>query len=164
RTGVGGPSIGTETPRARQGATAGNARTNASKRAGSERPLSEPSATGAPTLIENDALSPGKIATLTHPRSPATRPVVPRGARPGPRAHALAEHPFERRAPAGEEDHLVVALLGSEGHAGRRERGETELADTQRAQPVEHLGQVGEEHEPQPREERVRVAELRNAA
>ena len=83
---------------------------------------------------------------------------------PGPRAHALAEHPFERRAPAGEEDHLVVALLGSEGHAGRRERGETELADTQRAQPVEHLGQVGEEHEPQPREERVRVAELRNAA
>ena len=81
RTGVAGPSIGTETPGARQGATAGNARMNASKRAGSVRPPSEESATGAPMLIENDALSPGKIATLIQPRSPATSPVVPRGAR-----------------------------------------------------------------------------------
>src|SRR5439155_99213 len=127
RTGVGGPSIGTETPRARQGATAGNARTNASKRAGSERPLSQPSAPGA--RRDREAGDRDPLVQLD----------------PGPRAHALAEHPFERRAPAGEEDHLVVALLGSEGHAGRRERGETELADTQRAQPVEHLGQVGEE-------------------
>src|SRR5206468_4092206 len=63
-------------------ATAGKARRKRSKRAGSARPRSAWSSTGAPTVIEKVRPSPGKMASFTHPRSPATSPVVPRGPRP----------------------------------------------------------------------------------
>src|SRR5438093_50063 len=41
-----------------------------------------------------------------------------------PPAHALAERPFEGRAPAGEEDHLVVAVLRRDSQRGARPLGE----------------------------------------
>ena len=81
RTGVSGPAIGAEAPRTRHGAIAGKAARKRSKGRGSARHLRRGSSTGTPTVIENVSLSPGKIAIFTQPKSPATSPVVPRGAR-----------------------------------------------------------------------------------
>jgi hypothetical protein len=183
-------------------------------------------------VIENVPASPGKIATFTQPRSPATSPAEPAGARllrllarqrrpdrgepggsgrasaervddeargdrrpvvephpdhpraaavggrrdePGhadplaeldvrPRAHALAQRPLEGRAAAGEQHDVLVVGARRERHPGRCRLGERDLAHARRAQPLEDLGHVREEHEPDAGEEGVRVAELRHAA
>ena len=81
----------------------------------------------------------------------------------GSHAHAFAERPFEGRAPAGEEDDFLVAVLVGERDAGRRDLREAELADTERAQAVEQLGEVGKKDEAETGEERMRMAELWNA-
>src|SRR5205807_1452105 len=81
----------------------------------------------------------------------------------GSHAHAFAERPFEGRAPAGEEDDLLVAVLVGERDAGRRDLREAELADTERAQAVEQLGEVGKKDEAETGEKRMRMAELWNA-
>ena len=50
-----------------------------------------------------------------------------------------------------------------ERDAGRRDLREAELADTERAQAVEQLGEVGKKDEAETGEERMRMAELWNA-
>jgi hypothetical protein len=74
----------------------------------------------------------------------------------------FAERPLERRATAGEEHDVLVVGARPPRHAGRHGLVELDLADAGGAEAVEHVGHVGQQDQPEPRQERVRVPELRH--
>src|SRR2546428_665871 len=148
RTGVCGPAIGSAARPARQGATVGKAPRKRSKRAGSTSVFRCGAPARAPTRMEKLRASPGEIATLTDPRPPDD---------------ARARHPFERRPRAGEQHDVLVVGTRRDDETARCGLGEADLTHADLAQPVEHVGEVGEKEDSPAGEKSVRVPELRHA-